>query len=949
MRSTTSLFVQPGNFAVRRLTTTVFIALGIVFSTASLALDVPLTVKENADTGITAFPISAVVPLPPGLLTDARTLGLQNRPAQVEVLERWPKDGSLRHVLVHFQGGLGSHQTSTVQLTSQAPLKPPKPATLQETLDSFTINTGPLRVRVRKTAFNLLDTVWLDRNGDGVFVDDERIVLPSAANGGVFTPRPGAGAVQYDSARTDLAWTVEERGPLRVVLRVEAPAQFQSTSRHVHGFAVRLYAYAGQPLLKIDYQLQNSDKNVVRSWPLYLDALTLDLRLNLLGNPTVAFGLGNGRFFKSLRNTGLYLAQQLHHRFRILQANGTVLHDSGILPNGTGPDGLIEIRDARHGVMAVIRNFWQQWPNGLALSGQNRLSLQLFPPWGAQWVQGQWVHEVWQPKGAFSPSGLYWIEDMQHVYKEALLYFHGPTVNDATLRQIARTFQFPPTVSATTDWYRQTRATLDLGGVIPPATKIPAPPDRRQPFYRGDGFDPADWYRANGPFYGAGWQNFFDPEPGYRSYACMHGGWPYSGAHFIATGNPGDYFEAEGHSQGELNLRPQWLTRYAHTADWNRLRLTENPYCGGRWRIFEGHDVSKLAAPPLPGTGGEEPVYFARDDQHGWFYHVADAYFLTGNPWIRDGYRFIAQFRRVQLERLDPFPDTSSRAIAHSLHQVVQAYRITGDASLLVRFRDHLRRFLKPAQDPLYGDQRFTVEPDGGGFQTGYLMRTIATYLDEVRARGDWQAYAEGFNYLSGLVEWNYRFGNFPYYFDARKGGTGVSSGTGLTLVDPQAWYYWRTGQRRYLDQINRYLATGINGGEPPYGEFGQWTGQFEGRWYLYARYTGRPDATPPPAVTNLTLKRTGANAVELRWTAPTDAARYHVVWSSKPIVAHSTSSAVTNWWAAQAVGPNLTPQPGQSQSLAINGVPGVRLYAALFSFDRSDNMSALSNVAAEP
>lgn len=588
--------------------------------------------------------------------------------------------------------------------------------------------------------------------------------MPSPANGGVFVPRAGAGSPQYDSTRTGLTWIVEERGPLRVVLRVEAPAQFQSTTRHIHGFAVRLYAYAGQPFIKIDYQLQNSDKSVVRSWPLYLESLSLDFQLNLLGNPTAAFGLGNGQFFKNLRNTGLYLAQQLHNRFRILRADGVVLRDPGPMANGTGHEGLIDIRDARHGVMAVVRNFWQMWPNGLAINGQNRLSLQLFPPWGAQWVQGKWVNEVWQPKGAFSPSGLYWVEDMQHLYKEILLYFHTPAVSDAALLQIARTFQFPPTASAATSWYRQTHATLDLGGVIPPATTIPSQADRRRPLYQGAGFDPADWYKANGPYYGAGWQNFFDPEPGYRSYACMHGGWPYSGAQFIATGNPGDYFEAEGHGQSEINLRPQWMTGYTHAADWDNLQLTENPYCGGRWRIFEGHGVSKLATPPLPGTGGEEPAYLSRDDQHGWFYHVADAYFLTGNPWIRDWYQYIAQFRRVRLDRLDPFPDTSSRATGHALHQIVQAYRITGDASLLIRFRDHLRRYLRRDQDPVYGDQRVSVEENGGGYQTGYLMRAVATYLDEVRAKGDWQAYAEGFNYLSGLVEWNYTFGNFPYY-----------------------------------------------------------------------------------------------------------------------------------------------------------------------------------------
>ena len=224
-------------------------------------------------------------------------MSIQDRPSQIQALERWP-NGSLRHVLVHFQDGIAAQQTNVVHLINRAPLPPGKPVTLQETPASITVNTGPLRFLVRKTGFNLLDTVWLDRNSDGVFAQDERVVLPSPANGGVFVPRAGAGSPQYDSARTGLTWTVEERGPLRVVLRVEAPAQFQSTTRHIHGFAVRLYAYAGQPFIKVDYQLQNSDKSVVRSWPLYLESLSLDFQLNLSGNPTTTFGLGNGVFSK---------------------------------------------------------------------------------------------------------------------------------------------------------------------------------------------------------------------------------------------------------------------------------------------------------------------------------------------------------------------------------------------------------------------------------------------------------------------------------------------------------------------------------------------------------------------------------------------------------------------------------------------------------------------------
>jgi hypothetical protein len=900
-----------------------------------LALDVPLTVKENAGVGVRDYPVSAVVPLPQGGYASTDGLGMAGIPSQVEVLERWPGDRTLRHVLVHFQASVPANGDAVYRFGAAGRIDPATPVAVTETPAALAVTTGPLRFVVSKTAFNLLDQVWLDENGDGQFSAAEQIIASHPQNGGVFIPRAGAGPVQYAAGRGAPRVTVEERGPLRAVIRVEAPARFTSPTDHQHGFAVRLYAYAGLPWIKIDYQLQNSDKRVARSWPLYFEALHLDLRLNLTAPTTARFGLGNGAVHTVGQGQSAYLAQEMHNRFAIYAPPSTTpVYSSGVLPNGQGPDGFIDVRDARRGVMATLRNFWQMWPNGLAVDAQRTLSLQLWPIWSAQWTGGQ-----------FSPSGLYWLDDMQHAYKEALLVFHGgASTADTELIDLARAFQFYPVAVVPTDGYRATAATLDLGGALPDAAAIPPEPDRRRPVYPS-----GTWYDPASPFYGAGWVNFFDPEPGSRNRACAPGGWPYSAAHAIATGNPGDVFAAEGHGQGELNLRPQWMTGYTHAADWDRLRLTDNPYCGGRWRRFDGHGVSPLAAPPLPDTLAPDgaPTYYARDDQHGWFHHVAEAYWLTGNPWLRDWYAFIAEFRRTRLERLDPWPDTSSRAIGHALNHVLQAARITGEETLLDRFGDHLRDSLRPAQDPYHGDQRSEVEEYGGGFQTGYLMRAVVNYLEEVRARGDGQAYAEGFNYLSGLVEWNYHHGNFPYFFNVRAhpGAAGVSSGTGLTLVDPVAWYYWHTGLTKYWDHLETYLSRGLNGGERPYGTFDRWRGQYEGRYYQFVKRQTRRGAAPP-RVNDLVATREGST-VTACWTAPARAARYHLVWSDRPISATpSTSPAVSNWWAAHAIGSDLHPAPGQVQGWSFRAGAATPVHVALFSFDSADNLSPLSNVA---
>jgi hypothetical protein len=904
------------------------------FARSSPALEVSLTVKECAGVGITNHPVSAVVPLPPGSChsTTQLCVALQGGgtvPSQCSVLERWRADNSLRHVRVQFPVSVPASGTVRYVLRDGTPLPPTQPVIAQETPTNFTLVTGPLRCLVPKNSGRLLSGVWLDRNSNVVFESSEQLAADHPRNGGAFVPRAGAGAVQYDGDRTNLTVTLEESGPFRTVIRLASPARFSDTGHHDHGFAVRLYAYAGQSWLKMDYQLQNSDRTVARSWPLYFESMDVDFRLNLSGPVTQRFGLGNGTVLAASGGHGAFLAQEMHNRFRIYDAQTlVVLHDPGVLPAGSGPDGFIDAGDAQWGVMAVIRNFWQTWPNGLLADSQNRISLQLFPSWSAQWQDGQ-----------ISPSGLYWLEDMQHVLKESLLFFHGSNLCDIDRVRLARTFQFPPVVVVPADWYRQTRATLDLGGVIPPTNTIPEFPDARQPSYD------SEWFNASNYVYGAGWVNFRDPEPGYRNSSCTTGGWPYSGAAAVASGNPADLFAAGDFALGEINVRPEWMDGYEHDMDWPLLQLTENPYCGGTWRIFEGHGIPTIAAPRLPGTG-DQPLYGSRDDQHGWFYHVSDAYWLTGNPWLLDWYRFIGEFRRTRLDRLDPWPDTSSRATAHALSHALHACRATGDSTILDRFASHVRGCLRPEQDPFYGDQRDEVEPSGGGFQTGYLMRCLVNYLEELRAAGRWQDYAEGFQLLSGLMEWNLNHGNFAYYFNARTGTGSSSDGSGLTLVDPQAWYYWHTGRRAYWEHVQTYVNTGIHGGGRPYGQFSQWSGQFEGRYYLLVKNTIRDDTNPPARITNIQAVP-GGGKVLLKWTAPADAARHHVVWGLKPITAQSTLNPSTlNWWAANAIGPDFAPQPGRMQRVVIDPGTNATVHGAVFSFDGADNMSEMSVVA---
>jgi hypothetical protein len=102
--------------------------------------------------------------------------------------------------------------------------------------------------------------------------------------------------------------------------------------------------------------------------------MNLELRSNLTTNPMVRFGLRNGSVYQRSVGNGLDLAQEFHNSFKIYD-----LATGGVVGSGGQPEGFINISDGSRGVTAMIRNFWQMWPTGLEVDGQNKLSLQLFP------------------------------------------------------------------------------------------------------------------------------------------------------------------------------------------------------------------------------------------------------------------------------------------------------------------------------------------------------------------------------------------------------------------------------------------------------------------------------------------------------------------------------------------------------------------------------------------
>lgn len=833
-------------------------------------------------------------------------------------------------MLAHFEASIapGGESTFFFQTEGGADATATHAASVTEEGNTITVDTGKLRFTVLKNGFNLFDEVYLDTNGDHAYSASERVVAPGESEGPVFTGRL-AGDIQRARDRNNIGVVIEEAGPRRAVLRVSSPGSFHSTSDHDHGFALRIYAYAGQSFVKVDYQLQNSAKNVRFSWPLYFEDVSLKLKPSL-SNPTLRFGLRDGAIWEGTPgSSGHYLLQSSLNQASVHDAgNQSQLASASVNP-GASTFGWADVSTGTHGVAVIVRHMAEMWPNGIEVAPDSEVAVRLWPKWSAQ-----------RDGSGVSASGLYWLEDMQHVVKESLFYFHGAGVSNDDLEAMAANFQYHPLAVVPVDEYRRTGVTLDLDGIIPDIVEIPGQDARRVIELNAQRLDPSH------AKYAFGWANFWGDTG--RKKSNNTGGWPESGARYIASGRVDHFFEAERRMWGDLNTRPMWLAEYDHDADFALIGPSVNPYGGKSWRAFDGHGVDHHVADYLPGTawGGWHP----RDNEHGWFYHIEEFYLSSGNPWVRDWYEFITEFRKRTVFRGTPDPtggdyfewNWGTRGEAHMLANALQAYRVAGDAQLLDGLRQRINWLRGERLDAFYG----VIDPSAeAAFQQGFMARALEGYVSELRG-GDPEYEAKAFMTLWGVMEWHIHHSQYSYYKGVDT-GPNASSGSSLSMPDPTAvWYLW-TGHSQHLQPMFDYVAGGLRGGSDAYGDWPAWEGQWEARAFYDVYLQLKPSDQPAAIITDLQASHTSGR-VRLTWTAPSGARRYFVVWSTQPISrTYTQDQNMRNFWSGEVVGTDLEPIAGQSQSLEFGGVPtGTRIYASIVTLSVDRNLSEPSNVA---
>jgi hypothetical protein len=316
---------------------------------------VRLTVQEPAGVARTAWPVTSGIPFAKGALIDPQAAALfdidgAELPLQTETLSRWP-DGSVRWLLLDFQVDLQPNQTKRFVLcygpgTSRRGVEHPLRVTPRGT--DILIDTGPARLTFSRDHFRLLDAAWLDADGDGAFSDGDRLTGPQGA--GIVLRTPDGRTYRADLAEASCA--VEESGPLRACLRFDGKHASSGDTRF--SYVVRLHAFRGRPVVKLEYTFVNDCQDAVMT-----NVKSLELVFAAPQGAKVHYLLDG----KPVSGGRLFQVDETRY---LLDGK----------PAGRRAAGWAAVGGEGSGLAVGVREFWQNWPKSIEVgSGQLRVGI----------------------------------------------------------------------------------------------------------------------------------------------------------------------------------------------------------------------------------------------------------------------------------------------------------------------------------------------------------------------------------------------------------------------------------------------------------------------------------------------------------------------------------------------------------------------------------------------
>lgn len=917
------------------------------------ALSVPIRVHEVLLQGIEgldrkAGPVTVGIPFPDDAAVkeaDGRPLlGLEGAGAyQFRTLARW-RSGNVRWALADFQADCPAGKTAETVKVVRGTGKSAGVDLAVEKGEVISIDTGALQATVKKTGFNLFESVT---------VGGKALVGPGSK--GIVCTGPGGKAYTGDMSEA----IIEENGPARCVIR--ARGVHHDGDERMLDYTVRMHFCKDKTLVKVVYVMRHSVWDRQRGTVSIKD---LSVHTRVKGATKFAVAKPDGaakgevggneriRFFQGLSSFPYYSKPPGD----LAPAGWWIKQGEKELAAG-GADSSPDLawldlsREDGAGLAVGVRFATATWPKGLRALPDGTISAAVFPEEnGFGYRIGYGVH---------------------HTVELAYL-FHAEKTDVAP---VMKAFQYPLLAKCPTPWYNRS------ANVIHPLPRIGT-------------FEEADKLCAD-----RGWKNVVAKRRArmgpkiYRSWWWNAGGFGNQ-SDFGLAALVGSLRTDDPVVSGSYFLHAQMRNNFY------RDLAVSHDEAPGAYDKTKGRQAA--GGKDRGNVRGSPPEW-----EHVNIYGMPLYYYMTGEEGMRDalldfgkhaelfawgGYEKSYNARNLHSKNLTSMigskrarllNKTFIRVWGCGMRNLGMMYELTGDEKyldLIERNFDALLKVKKGGRQIGVNWERGPVH-GGSGEGAGSLKPFMsAMYVfDALAICHEWMPEGPVRERIGDVMEGTVEFVHRETWFDREyKGEKVIVCPYVYHMSDkPASKIQFNVTYEHFSSMVYPYMVFGGKtfGGRDMLRTFEKVAKtdflnphDIKGGNFRYVDLPGfttilscvlypREDDVPPEAVADLAVD-SGEQGVKLTWTAPADAVRYQIKYAARKIVASLeydpderkafkySPDEYVNWWTAGNVPDEPAPTPGQKQGHLLKGLKPGKYYVAIRSWDAASNRSAVSNLA---
>lgn len=615
--------------------------------TVEQLVQIPLTIENPPPTALSAWPITTGIPVPQGQLASSDEVRLMHDggevPVQVSVAARWP-DGSVKWLLLSFVAELPADAAGEYVVEYQRGIKRAdvaNPVAVSKSDDGgATVNTGQLELGIDR----LGRIAEIRRNGQSMLHKD-RVCQTMVTD---------AEGIVYSSAREPVQITIEEAGPVRVVVKiVSRPAQADKESPLA--IEKRIFAYRGMPMVEVEHTLvvcgEPDYSRLERvAWQLPLAGADSGWQIPLEDGPPITLDSTTPAVWQ--RTEQHWIARKPGDAPAPEGSSAANESVEGTLRDAEPVEGRIAgraVAEAEPGCGVVLRNFWQNYPKGLSIA-DGALQIELCPDFEA----GYYDQFPFEKEGHHL---FFYLRDGQYQLRRGMAKTHRLMLcfDAKQLPGLAAAFERRPLATASPEWYCGSRAIRDIAprdterfalyeaGIDKNIDNYAAARTRQRDFGM---MNFGDWYGERG----ANWGNIeYDTQ-----FALL--------LEYVRSGNASAFFLGE---EAEL-----------HNRDVDTIHYSPNANDLGAVYVHQMGHVGGYYDQGVPDTLGIPKAGYTVS--HAWTEGHFLHYFLTGDRRSLETGRQIADFfMRKDLGR--PYHFTSTRVPGWHLIMSTASYLATGD------------------------------------------------------------------------------------------------------------------------------------------------------------------------------------------------------------------------------------------------------------------------------